>query len=231
MDANTDYLERWDNPTYTDKFLHFTQKWNEDADKWIEWLQVDSTSTVVDLGCGEAKVLGALAPSIRQGIGIEVSMHMLAAARKHLSNLDIKNVELIHSDFREFDVGIEVADAVMSRAAIHHVPDGDKREVFRRIHATLRPGGIFGLQDDSFNFPQEEFEDRVPQIITDWEKHFGPEGWKFMKEKLAGDDFEHTPFLEDLKQMIKRSGLELIRVVPIALDGVEIIARKPERAN
>ena len=229
MDGSKDYLERWSDPTYTENFIRFTKKWNEDAEKWIDWLQVDSTSTVVDLGCGEARVLAAIAPCIRQGIGVDVSAHMLASARRHLSNLDIRNVELIHADFREFDAGIDVADAVMSKAAIHHVPDGDKEEVFRRIHATLRPGGVFSLQDDSFNFSQEEFDKRVPEIITQWENHFGSEGWKFMKGKLAGDDFENTSFLEDLKHMIERPGLKLIRVVPTALNGVEVTARKPGR--
>ena len=78
-------------------------------------------------------------------------------------------------------MGFEVSDAVMSNYAIHHVPDGDKEDVFHRIHSTLHPGGIFRLEDDSFNFPQEEFEERIPEIMTQWERHFGPEGWKFMK--------------------------------------------------
>ena len=210
MNGSTDYLERWNDPTYADNFVLFTESWSADPEVWIDRLQVDSTSVVVDLGCGEAKVLAAIADSIRQGIGIEASVHMLAAARRHLSDLEINNVELIHSDFREFDVGVEVADAAMSRAAIHHVPDNDKAEVFRRIYSTLRPGGVFGLQDDSFNFPSEEFERRVPEIMTQWENSFGP-NWKFMKERLSGDDFENTSYLDDLKRMIEQSGFELLR--------------------
>lgn len=227
MDANEDYLERWNDPAYARNYSIFTREQQVDAEKFIDQLEVDHNSIVADLGCGEAKFLAAISSGIRKGIGIDASVHMLEAARRSLTDLDIRNVELIHSDFRTFDIGFEVADAVMSNYAIHHVPDGDKEEVFRRIHATLRSGGIFRLEDDSFNFPRDELEERVPEIMTQWERHFGPVGWKFMKEKLAGDDFENTSYLDDLTQMIESAGLELNSVVPHGLDGAEILARKP----
>ena len=83
------------------------------------------------------------------------------------------------------------------------------------------------MEDDSFNFPQEEFEERVPEIMTRWERHFGPEGWNFMKEKLAGDDFENTPYLDDLTRMIEGSGLTVNNIVKHGLNGTEITSRKP----
>lgn len=227
MNTNEDYLGRWNDPAYARNYAIFTRDQQVDARKFINQLEVDRNSIVVDLGCGEAKFLAAISSGIRKGIGIDASVHMLASARRSLTDQEIGNVELIHADFREFDVGFEAADAVMSNYAIHHVPDVDKEEVFRRIHATLRPGGVFRLEDDSFNFQRKEFEERVPEIMTQWERHFGPEGWKFMKEKLAGDDFEHTPYLDDLTRMIESSGLELNSVVPYGLDGAEILARKP----
>ena len=227
MDANEDYLGRWNDPVYARNYSIFTRDQQVDARKFIDQLEVDCNSIVVDLGCGETKFLAAISSGIRKGIGIDASVHMLASAKRSLTDQDIRNVELIQSDFREFDLGFEVANAVMSNYAIHHVPDVDKEEVFRRIHATLRPGGVFRLEDDSFNFPREEFEEHAPEIIDQWERHFGPEGWKFMKEKLAGDDFENTPYLDDLTRMIENSGLELNSVVPYGLDGAEILARKP----
>ena len=227
MDTSEDYLGRWNDPDYAGNYAIFTRDQQVDARKYIDQLEVDRNSLVVDLGCGEAKFLAAISSGIRKGIGIDASVHMLASARRSLTDQDIRNVELVHADFREFDMGFEVADAVMSNYAIHHVPDVGKEEVFRRIHATLRPGGVFQLEDDSFNFPREEFEEHVPEIMVQWERHFGPEGWKFMKEKLAGDDFEHTPFLDDLTRMIESSGLTVNNIVKHGLNGAEITARKP----
>ena len=227
MDSSEDYLGRWNDPAYARNYSIFTRDQQVDARKFIDQLEVDRNSIVVDLGCGEAKFLAAISPCIRTGIGIDASAHMLTSARRSLSELGIRNIELFHADFREFDVGFEVADAVMSNYAIHHVPDVDKEAIFRRILATLRQGGVFRLEDDSFNFPREEFEERVPEIMTQWERHFGPEGWKFLKEQLAGDDFENTPYLDELTRMIENSGLTIDNIVLHGLNGVEITARKP----
>ena len=227
MYSNEDYLGRWNDPVYARNYAIFTRDQQVDSEKFIDQLKVDRNSIVVDLGCGEAKFLAAIASGIRKGIGIDASVHMLASARRSLTDLDIRNVELIHSDFRAFDVGFEVVDAVMSNYAIHHVSDSDKKTVFRRIHKTLRSGGVYHLEVDSFNFPREEFEERIPEIMTQWERHFGPQGWNFMKEKLAGDDFENTPYLDDLTRMIEGSGLTVNNIVKHGLNGTEITARRP----
>lgn len=227
MNCDRDYLERWNDPNYTSDYIFFTQDQSFDTKRYLDQLLVNSTSSVVDLGCGEAKVLADIAPEIGTGIGVDASGHMLASARRRLLAQEIHNVKLIHADFRMFDVGIEVADAVMSSYALHHIHDIDKRVVFRRIYETLRPGGVFSLEDDSFNFPRTELENRVPEIMVEWEEHFGPKAWQFMKTRLAGDDFENTSFLDDLKTMIKCSGLELISVLPYGLNGSEILASKP----
>jgi tRNA (cmo5U34)-methyltransferase len=34
-------------------------------------------------------------------------------------------------------------DAVVSALAIHHLGDGDKRDLYGRIHGALKPGGVF----------------------------------------------------------------------------------------
>ena len=47
-----------------------------------------------------------------------------------------------------------------------------------------------------------------------------------MKRELAGDDFEFTPFLTNLQNMITCAGLEVAKVVPNGLDGVELTATR-----
>ena len=85
---------------------------------------------------------------------------------------------------------------------------------------------LFYLGDDSFNFPPQEIDVRVPQMYAQWEQRFGREKWEIMKRELAGDDFEHTPFLEDLKRMLTEAELKVETVGPRGLNGVQIVARK-----
>ena len=81
MDANEDYLGRWNDPAYARNYSIFTKDQQVDAGKYIDQLEVDRNSIVVDLGCGEAKFLAAIASGIRKGIGIDASVHMLASAQ------------------------------------------------------------------------------------------------------------------------------------------------------
>ena len=65
---------------------------------------------------------------------------MLAVARERLG-------EGGRFDFVEADMVAQVLpgdlDAVVSALAIHHLDDGVKRDLYCRIHAALRPGGVF----------------------------------------------------------------------------------------
>jgi len=219
-------LARWRDLAYVASYIRFTRPMSVNGREWAERLGVGSTSFVVDLGCGEGKLLTALAPHIDRGLGIDISPHMAKAARKRLAESSVSNVEVVCQDFRDLDVGENVVDAVVSIAALHHVPDEDKRTIFAEIHAALRPGGLFYLGDDSFNFPPQEIDVRVPQMYAQWEQRFGREKWETMKRELAGDDFEHTPFLADLKRMLAEAELTTVTVGPRGLNGVQIAARK-----
>ena len=224
MADEADYVSRWQDPEYVANFARFTESVQEDAAEWIDRLSLDSASTVVDLGCGEGKVLAALSGHIRRGIGIDASPHMAVLAGQRLANQ--QNVHVILSDFRDFGVARESADAVLSMSAIHHVPDDDKRHIFAQIYATLKPGGVFYLADDSFNFAPEELAKRIAEIYDQWDGYFGTSSWEWMKTHLAGDDFECTPFLRDLREMVISAGLMVVKEETHGPDGVDLTAVK-----
>lgn len=73
MNCDRDFLERWNDPNYTSDYILFTEHQSFDTRRYLDQLQVDSASTVVDLGCGEAKVLADIAPEIDSGIGVDTS--------------------------------------------------------------------------------------------------------------------------------------------------------------
>ena len=120
----------------------------------------------------------------------------------------------------------KIADAVVSIAALHHVPDKDKRHILDQVYSMLKSRGGFYLEDDSFNFTREEMNERIPEIYAQWEKRFGIENWQILKSELAGDDFEFTSFLDDISHMVKKSGLELSTLDPRGVNGVTLLAVK-----
>ncbi len=97
---------------------------------------------VLDLGAGT----GALSEAVlgHPGVGvvelIDVDAEMLDQARARLEGFDDR------ARFRErsYLEALPACDAVVTSLALHHVPKlEDKRALYRRIHASLRPGGIF----------------------------------------------------------------------------------------
>ncbi len=97
---------------------------------------------VLDLGAGT----GALSEAIlRHGaVGtielVDVDPEMLDQARARLERFGSR------ARFREqsFLDPLPACDAVAASLALHHIPEmADKGTLYRRIHASLRPGGVF----------------------------------------------------------------------------------------
>jgi tRNA (cmo5U34)-methyltransferase len=101
---------------------------------------------VVDLGTGT----GALGCAILDGV---------PRARAILVDIDPSMLEVAGDRVREHGARVELrrasfadelpaCDAVVASLALHHVPAlDDKRALYARIHAALRPGGVFLMGD------------------------------------------------------------------------------------
>src|SRR3954451_6082983 len=98
-----------------------------------ERLPLAGDETVLDAGCGSGRVTELLVERVPGGrvIAVDGDANMVAAARER----GIEDVR--HQDLLELDV--EPVDAIFSNAVFHWVPDHD--ELFRRLHAALKPGG------------------------------------------------------------------------------------------
>lgn len=148
---------------------------------------------VLDLGCGEGKLLGALAPKISRGIGIDLSSIALDRGRQLLADYKIENIELCCEDFRNMELDPQSVDAAVSVWALHHISGDAKRAVINKIANVLVPGGSVYIEDDTFNFPREHFDTMVPAMYREFEERFGAQSWEILKRDLDGEDFERTP--------------------------------------
>jgi tRNA (cmo5U34)-methyltransferase len=97
---------------------------------------------ILDLGAGT----GLLSAFVRQWYPeahihlLDVSAPMLDRARARLA--EDSNVSYEVADYASASLGGPY-DAIVSALSIHHLDDTTKRDLFNRIFAALRPGGVF----------------------------------------------------------------------------------------
>lgn len=101
---------------------------------------------VIDLGTGTGALAAAILdakPTARVRL-VDVDPAMLEAARTRVAHHGSR-AELVQA---RFEHALVPCDGVIASLALHHVPDIDaKRELYRKIHTVLRPGGVLAIAD------------------------------------------------------------------------------------
>lgn len=98
---------------------------------------------VLDLGTGDGRLLGLvrLARPRAQGVALDFSPTMLAAARKRFAG--DPDVTVVTHNLDQPLPPLGGFDAVISSVAIHHLDPSRQRQLYGEIFACLEPGGIF----------------------------------------------------------------------------------------
>jgi ubiquinone/menaquinone biosynthesis C-methylase UbiE len=129
----------------------------------VQQLGIRAGQVVVEYGCGTGAFALAAAETGAQVIATDVSKVMLAYAERRAKTAG-QPVQFVHAGFLTYQHAAAPADVVVSKFALHHLPDFWKSIALDKIHTLLRPGGVFYLQDVVYSFaPQDS-----AQAMEDW---------------------------------------------------------------
>jgi ubiquinone/menaquinone biosynthesis C-methylase UbiE len=101
---------------------------------------------VLDVACGPGLVVCALAPHVREAIGIDVTPAMLDRARKLAAERGLTNVAWRQGDVGSLPYGDASVTIVTTRFSVHHFLD--PAAVLREMVRVCAPGGRIVVVDD-----------------------------------------------------------------------------------
>jgi SAM-dependent methyltransferase len=214
-----------------DAFARVYDRWFPGVDDvpFYVGLAREADGPVVELAVGTGRVAAPVARETgRRVIGIDSSPAMLERARATGADLDLRL-----GDMRDFELDEPAALVYCPARSLLHLPTwDDKVEVFRRVRASLRPGGRFAF--NAFVFDHKiatRVEGEQPDAPVPHVNEYSPAEsrvdlslvesgarvslWWCTKNEWAGlaqtagfetealyGDFERTPFGEESREFV-----------------------------
>lgn len=157
---------------------------------WYVRLAREAHEPIVELAVGTGRVAVPIAREAgKRVIGIDRSPEMLAVARERAAGLP---VELREGDMRDLQLDERVDLVICPFRSLLHLPTwADRRRVFDRVAASLRPGGRFAWNAFAFShLIAAQLDDRrIEHADGRWEvNHYVPSDNRFELTRGNGEE-------------------------------------------
>jgi putative AdoMet-dependent methyltransferase len=161
-----DYLDSEIAGEYDDqheKFRDFKREAADIADK----LEISEEDVVLDFGCGTGAIALNLASYCKKVICVDLSSEMLDILKAKAEKQNIKNIETHCAGFLTYAHEGEVVDKIVSKFALHHLPDFWKSIALLKMADILKTGGKLYYSDVVFTFDPQDHESSINGMIDD----------------------------------------------------------------
>src|SRR5262249_55154724 len=117
--------------------------------------------TLLDLGTGTGRMLELLGPGLERGLGIDLSLDMLALARARLDRAGLRHCSVRQGDIYDLALPRDSFDVVILHQVLHYLDDGAR--AVREAARVLRPQGrllVIDFAPHELEFLREEHAHR-----------------------------------------------------------------------
>ena len=129
--------------------------------------------SLLDLGTGTGRMLEMFGPTLERGLGLDLSLDMLAIARDRLERAGLRNCSVRQGDIYDLPLANGSFDVVILHQVLHFLDDGAR--AIREAARVLRPGGrllVVDFAPHEQEFLREQFAHRrlgfAPDTVMQW---------------------------------------------------------------
>ena len=141
--------------------------------------------SLLDLGTGTGRMLELFAGDIERGLGLDLSLDMLALARTRLDRAGLKHCSVRHGDIYDLALPRDSFDVVIIHQVLHFLDDG--AHAIGEAARVLRPGGrllVVDFAPHDLEFLREQHAHRrlgfSAETVTQW---LGAAGLDVMRQQ------------------------------------------------
>jgi ubiquinone/menaquinone biosynthesis C-methylase UbiE len=124
---------------YSKKPVKDTESYERTLDCTRKYLSPNDT--VLEVGCGTGTTALRLAPNVKQLVASDISSRMIEIAREKAATQGVTNVRFDRATLSDLALEEASFDAAMAFNLLHLLEDIPA--AIQRIHALLKPGGVF----------------------------------------------------------------------------------------
>lgn len=191
----------------------------------IRRLGITPGELVVDLGCGTGSFAREAARTGARVRAVDVSESMLAFVRSASAREGLSGIDCEHAGFLTFAAEPDSFDCIVSRFALHHLPDFWKQVALIRVARALKPSGRLYLRDVVFSFDPSSYE----AAINAWVRRMPDISGFSQSEFETHVREEYSTFSWVLERFLERAGLEILEREYPASEYAEYLCR-PRKA-
>jgi len=134
--------------------------------------------SLLDLGTGTGRMLELVGPGLERGLGIDLSLDMLALARARLDRAGLRHCSVRHGDIYDLALPRDSFDVVIVHQVLHYLDDGAR--ALREAARVLRPQGrllVIDFAPHELEFLRDEHAHRrlgfAEETVSQWLEQAG----------------------------------------------------------
>jgi putative AdoMet-dependent methyltransferase len=198
----TDYADIHEVEKYDERMGAFRDV-NTENREMLDMLQLPAGATVLEIGCGTGRFVRAASAAGLQATAIDVSSIMLAYVQDKAQREGLNAITTQQAGFLTLDFPAGSFDAVVSGAALHHLPDAWKMVALHHIARVLKPHGQFILRDVVFSVHEAETPEMIFERFADSFK-----GMRLEAARHVAQEFSTYDWI--MEGLLKRAGFRIL---------------------